>query len=132
MADKLRAGQETPRTRHRSPRELLRDLAEHSTSESARVTATRALIELDQEARERREAERENTNPLAELTNEELYRMLDAETAGTLAGILQLVDRPAVGEEPSRIVTRERYPHSFKVVETTLERIAEGRVASRT
>jgi hypothetical protein len=131
MADKLSAGPDTPRTRHKSPRELLRDLAEHSTSESARVTATRALIELDQEAKERREAERETSNPLAELTDEELYRMLDVELAAGLTGILQLANLPAGGKEPNRVVTRERYPMSFKVVEATLERIAEGRVAVR-
>jgi hypothetical protein len=132
MADKLSAGPDAPRTRHRSPRELLRDLAEHSTNESARVSATRALIELDQEAKERRDAAKETSNPFAELTDGELYRMIDAETAGTLTGILQLVDQDqGGGKERNRIVTRERYPHSFKVVETTLERIAEQQVGQR-
>jgi hypothetical protein len=131
MADKLSAGPDAPRTRHRSPRELLRDLAEHSTNESARVSATRALIELDQEAKERRDAAKETSNPFAELTDGELYRMIDAETAGTLAGILQLIGQDQDGKEPNRIVTRERYPHSFNVVETTLERIAEQQVGQR-
>jgi hypothetical protein len=131
MADKLSAGPDAPRTRHRSPRELLRDLAEHSTSESARVTATRALIELDREAKERRDAERETSNPLAELGDDELYRMLDVDLAGGLVGVLQVAGYDQDGKEPNRIVTRERYPQSFKVVETTLERIAEQQVGQR-
>lgn len=131
MAAKLReaAGTED-RARRQDPRSIIRDLAENSPSEATKLAAARALVEMNAEDRARRDAIKEKSNPLAELSDTELYEMLDTDLAGGLVGILQMAGRPTDGT-PNRIVTRERYPRSFKVVETTLERIAEQRTAER-
>lgn len=133
LGDELREYESSPAasSRRQDPKGIIRDLAENSPSESTRLSAARALVEMNAEERERREAARETQNPLAELTDEELYRMLDGDLAGGLIGILQLSGYDQGGDQPNRIVTRERYPRSFAVVETTLERIAEQRVARR-
>lgn len=133
LGDELREYESSPAAspRRQDPRSIIRDLAENSPSESTKLSAARALVELNAEDRARREAAKETQNPLAELTNEELYRMLDVELAGGITGILQLAGYDQGGKEPNRIITRKRYPMSFKMVETVLERIAEQRVGER-
>lgn len=118
MAAKLKeAAGETRTGRRADPRSLLRDLAENAGSEAARVSAARALVELQAGDRKRREEGRPE-NPLEGLSDEEVRQLADEEAATNLKMIL------------TGGGLAEHYPQTSALVEDLMRRQVEARVRS--
>jgi hypothetical protein len=120
MADKLReAAGSSKGSRRQDPKTIIRDLAEHSPSEATRLSAARALVEMNAEERARREADQGASSPLSELSDVALHELVDSNLAGDLAALLS---------EKSTIYPRDQYPKAHAVIDTTLARRVEGKI----